>query len=94
MSLSSLIARVGVSPTWITANAHVWFAYAVTYTILPYATNAYLVCGVLLAAAGAKEFWFDAKYEVPRQTFLDNAEDFLGYLAGVALAASMRVWLT
>jgi hypothetical protein len=70
----------------------VWFAYAVTYTALPY-VNAYLLLAALLAAAGAKEFWFDAKYEVPTQTFLDNAEDFLGYVGGIATAFTVRAWL-
>lgn len=33
-----------------------------------------------------KEFWYDAKYEVPHQTFQMNLQDFLGYCAGTAFA--------
>jgi hypothetical protein len=40
-----------------------------------------------MLAAGLKEFWFDATYEQPHQSFEDNATDFLGYMAGLSLAA-------
>jgi hypothetical protein len=44
------------------------------------------VSGGLVAFAAVKEFVYDANFEVPRQTSKDDWEDFLGYLAGIALA--------
>jgi hypothetical protein len=86
MSIQSYIAKIGVNPQFIAFNAHAWFAYSVVKTF-PFA-------GVAAAAAvlaALKEFWFDAKYEVPAQTFTDNLEDFAGYCAGILLA-SLTTW--
>ena len=41
--------------------------------------------GALLVFAVMKEFVYDANFEIPKQSFKDNAEDFLGYLGGVVL---------
>jgi hypothetical protein len=46
-----------------------------------------LSAGMVLFAA-VKEFWYDANYELPKQTAFDNITDFLGYCAGVAI-----IWL-
>lgn len=88
MSLSSFIARVGVSPNWIAFNAHCWFAYAVCAT---FPSAFIMIYGLALAAM--KEFWFDATYEFPKQTFRDNLEDFLGYACGIGLALLSRIYL-
>ena len=81
MSLSSFIAKTGTNPDFIAFNAHMWFAYAVVFTAhVPFAA------AVMLAGAAVKEFWFDATYESPKQTFKDNALDFLGYATGAGLA--------
>jgi hypothetical protein len=46
--------------------------------------------GVGLLVAGVKEFWYDANYELPKQSWKDNLMDFsfyaLGGLAGVGLS--------
>ena len=78
--ITDFISNVGTSQFFITFNAHCWFAFA-----------ALVIWGdpvgfpILLAAAAVKEFWFDANYETPKQTFLDNFEDFAGYLVGLGL---------
>lgn len=41
-----------------------------------------------VVAAFLKEYVYDANFETPKQTFKDNTQDFLGYLAGMAL-----VWI-
>lgn len=41
---------------------------------------------VLVLYAAAKEFFYDARYELPRQTTADNVGDFAGYCGGLALA--------
>jgi hypothetical protein len=46
--------------------------------------------GVGVVAAGVKEFWYDANYELPKQTWQDNLMDFsfyvLGGLVGVGIS--------
>jgi hypothetical protein len=42
------------------------------------------VAGIALAAA--KEFLYDANFELPKQTFKDNMTDFVGYVLGIAAA--------
>jgi 1,4-dihydroxy-2-naphthoate octaprenyltransferase len=89
VSLSSFIARLGVNPIWIAANAHVWFAaFAVTIGLrhVPW----WLLVPVALALAALKEFVFDAQREVPKQTFKDNLTDFAGYVLGVGIALLTR----
>ena len=44
-----------------------------------------MTTGALVVFAAVKEFWYDARYELPPQTFRDNAEDFAGYCGGVLL---------
>lgn len=80
MSVASFIAKTGTNPAFVALNAHCWFAFAVVRTL-----GAWALVPVLLLAA-IKEFWFDATYEVPKQTFWDNATDFGGYALGAVLA--------
>jgi hypothetical protein len=89
VSLSSFIARVGTNPTFIATMAHAGVAYGVIYTLGQHLHGERfgLVLGLGILAAGLKEFWFDATYEQPHQSFEDNATDFLGYMAGLSLAA-------
>ena len=49
---------------------------------------AWIALPIIVVLALAKEFWYDATYELPRQTFADNAMDF-GFFclgAGIGLA--------
>jgi hypothetical protein len=79
--LRSLIATVGVNPNWIAFNAHCWFSYAVAFTF------PHLFVWIPMAlVAGVKEFYFDKHFESPPQTFIDNVEDFAGYMTGLGLA--------
>lgn len=81
--IKDMIAKVGVNPYFIAFNAHCWFAFAVM-TFLPYWPT--LFVGFVLA--GVKEFYFDANFERPHQTFFDNLTDFLGYAAGLLIGAA------
>jgi hypothetical protein len=42
--------------------------------------------GALVVFGLVKEFWFDLRFEIPKQTAWDGVKDFLGYLGGLALA--------
>ena len=78
--ITDLISSIGTNPTFIAFNAHCWFAFAALVI-----WNNPVGFPVLLAGAAVKEFWFDANYETPKQTFLDNFTDFTGYLVGLGL---------
>ncbi|MFI5091078.1 MAG: hypothetical protein ACHP7P_13565, partial [Terriglobales bacterium] len=89
-TLTALIARIGTNPDFIAANAHCWFAFAIVTVVMPHWA---LVPAVAVPAAAIKEFWFDANYEVPHQTFMDNLEDFGGYMLGILLGIGANAWL-
>jgi len=78
--ITNWIAKLGVQPWWIAGNAHCWFAFAVVYT-----SHHWWVALIAVALAAAKEFYFDATYEVPKQIFEDNLSDFTGYSLGITL---------
>lgn len=80
MSLTSFIASLGTNPDFVAFWAHA----GVYFAILTFFPHLWLA-GVLLAIAGVKEFWFDATYEVPKQTFFENVTDFIGYAFGILL---------
>lgn len=42
------------------------------------------LAGGTIAYAGVKEFWYDARFELPKQTAADNWLDFSMYCVGVA----------
>lgn len=52
---------------------------------------AFIAMPIVAIAAALKEFWYDAKYELPKQYFKDNLMDFvfyeLGSLVGLGIAA-------
>jgi len=80
MSLSTVIAKIGTNAEFIAFNAHAGIA---GFVVLACHGN-YWVAGIGAVAAMVKEFWFDATFEQPKQTFLDNLTDTLGYFTGIA----------
>lgn len=92
MSLAAFVARIGTNMQFVAFNAH----WGVTYALLSMLAHAIPTASiwpgalVVLIAAAVKEFWFDATYESPKQSFADNLEDFAGYAAGVAAFALVR----
>jgi uncharacterized membrane protein YedE/YeeE len=64
-------------------KAHILLSIALL-TSVHLAWMGYATAGGVVAAA-LKEYWYDATYELPKQTFKDNTEDFLGYCAGMAV---------
>jgi len=41
--------------------------------------------GIGVIVANAKEFWWDMRYEVPKQSIVDSVEDFVFYCLGGGL---------
>lgn len=87
MSIQSEIAKIGESPEFIVAMAHMWFACSVLLILSHWGLTLWIGAPVLVAVAAWKEFYFDLRDEkFPPQTLLDSALDFSEYMAGLALA--------
>ena len=71
------LAAFTSSAEFVAYMAHMWFAYAaVTF-------NPYLAFPIFVLT-GAKEFWFDIKYE-QGETLKSGALHFAGYVTGIVL---------
>ena len=81
-TLEAWIAKLGVQPWWIALNAHCWFAFSATVVFGQFWWWLWLV----VSLAAFKEYYLDARNEIPKQTFWNNTEDFCGYLLGIVLA--------
>lgn len=51
-----------------------------------------LLAVFLIAYAGVKEFYFDANFELPKQTAFDNWLDFSMYVFGVIFGLVVTFW--
>lgn len=80
------IAKVGMKPDVIAFNAHCWAAFAAV-TVFGVESWPYVI-----AVAAFKEYYLDAKYEVPAQTMEDNTQDFVGYCTGTLLACLLAIY--
>ena len=79
MSITAWIAKIGTNPTFIAAQAHIWFACTLTLVGVPW--------WITVMTSAVKEYVFDHLYEKdPPQTTWDNTTDWLGYCLGVAIA--------
>lgn len=70
--------------------AHVGWAALIVLATALLSGSSVKICGFVSAAltlfAAVKEYVYDANFEIPKQTFRNNTEDFAGYLGGIALA--------
>jgi hypothetical protein len=76
------------NPTFLAQSAHFFAAYSVMMTADHFwgKTASLITAGIFMAVAAVKEFWYDANYEIPKQTNFDNILDFSGYAVGTAVA--------
>jgi hypothetical protein len=95
--IQRFLAWAPSSTMFINLQLHATLVYCLLFTagvLWPDARVAAALAAVALAAA--KEFWFDATYEVPPQQFgtLTGGgaiQDFAGYLIGIG--AAVVLWL-
>ena len=78
------------SVAYLAAMAHVGWACLLMLLVALLSGRSIRACmwasiALVIFAAG-KEWLYDANFEIPKQTFRDNAGDFLGYLGGIALS--------
>jgi hypothetical protein len=65
--------------------AHILAGYGAVVTVAYFRTNPVLSTILFIIAAWLKEYAYDAYFETPRQTFLMNTTDFLGYCVGIVV---------
>ncbi len=82
--MASFVAKLGQNVQFIAGCAHFFFAgYFVMLTALLWPSGILSVTLGITGFAAVKEFLYDATQESnPPQTFLDNLEDFVTYIAG------------
>lgn len=74
------------NPTFDTQMAHILAGYAAVMTAkLFWPKQLVWLWALYVGAAATKEFWYDANYELPKQTFDDNLLDFSMYCVGIVV---------
>ena len=65
-----------------------WAGFATLAVVVLHGTTTALLIstGAWIVAAALKEYGYDARYELPKQTFAMNTQDFIGYCAGLVVA--------
>jgi len=88
--LTALVAKIGTNPYWIAFAVMMMLRSKITSMVV-----IAIIAVLLLVAAAVKEFYFDARNEVPKQTPFDNWTDFGGYGGGIAAAllCSALLWI-
>jgi VanZ family protein len=84
--LRNLVAYLGTNVQFLADVGHFTVPYALVAT---FPRAKWEILGLFVAYAAVKEYYFDARYEVPHQTFWDNTEDFIGYLLGAAVGCAV-----
>jgi hypothetical protein len=82
-SARAQVAYWGTNVQFLANIGHFFVPYGIIATFPRF--KWYLLAGFILYGL-VKEYYFDARDEVPKQTFWDNTEDFLGYLSGSIVA--------
>lgn len=76
--------------SFLAPMAHIGWAALIVLSVALLTSTNLKICAVVSAGlvvfAGLKEYVYDANFELPKQTFKDNTEDFVGYLGGLLLA--------
>ncbi len=86
-SIAAQIGKIGENPAFVTAMAHMWFAFSVLAVAARYGITLWVAVPLFVVLAAAKEFVFDLKFETtPPQTVFTSAEDFAEYMLGVLAA--------
>lgn len=80
--LSAWLAAIGMNIQFVAFMAHAGVTFSLV-TLFP----RWWAVGAVVVWASWKEFYFDARNEVPKQTLADNVQDWLGYVPFAFLAA-------
>lgn len=82
------------NPTFLAQSAHFFSAIAIIMTLAHFFGEAggLVAAGLFTAYAVVKEFWYDLKYELPKQSLGDSALDFTFYMIGVTVASCILIF--
>lgn len=82
------------NPRFLSISAHIWFGCSLIEAVWIHwgVGKAWIALLVLALCAAAKEFWFDATFELPKQTGRDNWEGFISYILGGYLGIAIITW--
>jgi hypothetical protein len=84
----NIVSRLGQNIQFVAFWAHFGVA-ALAVEHSPF--SPWYAFAAIVVAASAKEFWFDATYERdPPQVFIDNLEDWIGWVAGAFVGVFLR----
>ncbi len=77
-------------PRYLAQIGHTLGGYAIVLTAFLFFGRPSLLFSLpaIVVAAALKEFWYDARYELPKQTAFDNWLDFGFYLVGAGLGSA------
>ena len=78
------IPRWKDNPNFNAQAAHFAVGYGVAVTARwRFSRQLRWIAWAFVGYAALKEFWYDANYEIPKQIFRDNLEDFAFYILGL-----------
>jgi hypothetical protein len=78
------------NPDFVASCAHVLAGYAAIMTARAFWPREIPITAALFVSYAAwKEFWYDARYELPKQTWKDNLLDFSMYFLGVLIGTTV-----
>jgi hypothetical protein len=80
------------NPQYLAQVGHLFFGSTVTLVAALFGGlfAMWISLGALTLYATVKEFWYDLRYEVPKQTFGDSAMDFAFIVGGGAVGAALE----
>lgn len=91
MNVITFLRSFQNSPLFANLAIHAWLAAFLVSVALGKGLHLGPVIAGALALAALKEFWFDHRYEIPPQPYANAAQDFAGYVIGIALGVG--AWL-
>ena len=87
MSLPDLNNKLINNPVFLAQGWHFGIPYGALLTLdHRHSPWFYPLAAGFVVFAGFKEFWYDANYENPKQSFGKNLLDFSFYMLGIAAA--------
>ena len=79
------------NPQYLAQVGHFFFGSTVTLVAALFGplVAVWIALGAVTLYAAVKEFWYDLRYEIPKQSFGDSAMDFAFIVGGAAVGAAL-----
>ena len=79
------------NPQYLAQVGHFFGAYSVTLTSFMLSSHWHYVLLAGIVNGLVKEFWYDLKFELPKQSLADSTMDFVFYFLGMCAALGVIV---